>query len=104
MLSPSMTQRNTLTTIRILMNILEASSGRAMVLGVDSRRITPRELSRIGYVSESQKMPDRLTVAVYLDYLRPFYGNWDPKLEASVLRQLRLPLRHRIGDLSTECA
>src|SRR3984893_4663096 len=60
------------TTIKVLMNILEPSRGSATVLGVDSRKISPRELSQIGYVSENQDMPDRLTVAQYLDYLRPF--------------------------------
>jgi ABC-2 type transport system ATP-binding protein len=45
------------TTIRILLNILEPERGRATVLGVDSRRISPRELSQIGYVSENQDMP-----------------------------------------------
>ena len=88
------------TTIKVLMNILEPSRGSAAVLGVDSRRISPRELARIGYVSENQDMPDRLTVSQYLDYLRPFYSNWDRQLEDSILRQLRLPGERRIGDLS----
>src|SRR5437868_10270828 len=65
------------TTIKILMNILEATRGNVTVLGVDSRRISPGELSRIGYVSENQDMPQALTVAEYLDYLRPFYALWD---------------------------
>ena len=65
------------STIKVLMNILEPSRGSAAVLGVDSRRISPRELARIGYVSENQDMPERLTVSQYLDYLRPFYSNWD---------------------------
>jgi ABC-2 type transport system ATP-binding protein len=88
------------TTIKVLMNIIEPSRGSATVLGVDSRKISPRELSQIGYVSENQDMPDRLTVAQYLDYLRPFYPRWDAGLEASILRQLRLPAERKIGDLS----
>ena len=79
------------TIIKVLMNILEPSSGRASILGVDSRRISPRELAQIGYVSENQDMPGRLTVAEYLAYLRPLYKQWDTQLEASILRQLRLP-------------
>jgi ABC-2 type transport system ATP-binding protein len=88
------------TTIKVLMNITEPSDGEAMVLGVDSRRLSPREFAQIGYVSENQEMPGRLTVAQYLDYLRPFYAGWDRALEQSVLRQLRLPMQHRIRDLS----
>jgi ABC-2 type transport system ATP-binding protein len=88
------------TAIRILMNILEAERGSAAVLGVDSRRISPWELAQIGYVSENQDIPKALTVAEYLDYLRPFYPRWDKSLEESVLRELRLPRERRIGDLS----
>jgi ABC-2 type transport system ATP-binding protein len=88
------------TTIKVLMNIIEPTRGSGEILGVDSRRISPRELSRIGYVSENQNMPDKLTVTEYLDYLRPFYATWDRSLEASILRQLRLPPGHRIGQLS----
>src|SRR5579863_1075245 len=80
------------TTIRILMNILQAERGTVTVLGVNSRRMSPRELAQIGYVSENQEMPGRLTVTEYLDYLRPFYGTrWDKELEASTIRQLHLP-------------
>src|SRR5271167_3779281 len=86
------------TTIKVLMNILEPTQGSATILGVDSRRISPRELSRIGYVSESQDMPERLTVAQYLDYLRPFYATWDSDLETATRRELRLPPDRRIGD------
>jgi ABC-2 type transport system ATP-binding protein len=88
------------TTIKVLMNIMEPSRGEAKVMGVDSRAISPRELSRIGYVSESQDLPERLTVAQYLDYLRPFYPQWDRELEATTLDLLHLPPRRRIGDLS----
>jgi ABC-2 type transport system ATP-binding protein len=88
------------TTIKVLMNIIEPTEGNATILGVDSRQISPHELSRIGYVSENQDMPERLTVGEYLAYLRPFYMKWDRDLEVSILRQLRLPPDRRIVHLS----
>jgi ABC-2 type transport system ATP-binding protein len=88
------------TTIKILMNIIEPTRGSASVLGVDSRRLSPRELARIGYVSENQDMPERLTVSEYLDYLRPLYPTWDRALELSIRRRLQLPGDRRIRDLS----
>ena len=88
------------TTIKVLMNIIEPTRGSATLLGVDSRKVSPRELAQIGYVSENQDMPSRLTVGEYVAYLRPFYPAWDLELEASIARQLRLPLERRIGDLS----
>jgi ABC-2 type transport system ATP-binding protein len=88
------------TTIRILMNLLPATRGRARVLGVDSRAISPRELSAIGYVSENQELPSRLTVNEYLNYLRPLYARWDRTLEASLCANMQLPPTCRIRDLS----
>ena len=88
------------TTIKVLMNILSPTRGSATVLGVDSRRISLRQLNRIGYVSENQDMPERLTVSEYPDYLRPFYSRWDRDLEGSIRHQLRLPPERRIGNLS----
>src|SRR5471030_424071 len=56
------------TTIKLLMNIIQPSSGDATVLGVNSRRLSARQFEQIGYVSENQDMPGRLTVGEYVDY------------------------------------
>lgn len=88
------------TTLKILTNILRPSGGEASLFGIDSRRLSWREARRIGYVSENQEMPARLTVARYLEYLRPFYPTWDRQLERGILSDLRLPMERRIGDLS----
>jgi ABC-2 type transport system ATP-binding protein len=88
------------TTIKVLMNLVRPTSGSATVIGINSRELSPRERLQIGYVSENQDMPGRLTVAQYLNYLRPFYPNWDPQLEQAVLGQLRLPMERKIKDLS----
>ena len=88
------------TTIKTLMNIIEPNRGCVRVMGRDSRQLTARDYARIGYVSENQEMPARLTVAQFLAYLRPFYPTWDPGLEAAILGQAQLPRERRIGDLS----
>jgi ABC-2 type transport system ATP-binding protein len=86
------------TFIKTMMNLLQPSSGRASVLGVDSRRIGPRVLARIGYVSENQELPEWLTVGGLMAYCRPFYPSWDPAFAAALVKQLDLPvdrpLRH----------
>jgi ABC-2 type transport system ATP-binding protein len=88
------------TTIKIVMNLIRASRGTATVFGVDSRQISPRELAQIGYVSENQKLPPRLTVGDYLAYLPGFYPTWDGGLETSLLAQLELPPERKIDHLS----
>jgi ABC-2 type transport system ATP-binding protein len=85
------------TTIKLLLNLLRPTSGTAVVLGVDSRRIGPRELARIGYVSENQELPDWMTVDQLIAYVRPFYPTWDDTLCRKLRRDLdltsRLPVR-----------
>jgi ABC-2 type transport system ATP-binding protein len=88
------------TTIKTVLNIMMPTSGRAEVLGVDSRRLSPAQLAQIGYVSENQQLPRRLTIRAYLDYLRPFYHTWDQALERQLMLDLQLPDDRRIGDLS----
>lgn len=88
------------TTIRTLLNILLPTSGRAEVLGVDSRRLSPAEYLQIGYVAESQELPSRLTVGSYLEYLRPFYGTWDNSLERTLMSEFQVPRDRAIKDLS----
>jgi ABC-2 type transport system ATP-binding protein len=88
------------TTIKLLMNILRATSGIADVLGVDSRRLGPAERRRIGYCSENQRMPDWMTVDYFLRYLRPFYPKWDIALEDELVRQFDLPRHRKLRHLS----
>ena len=80
------------TTIKTLMNLLRPSAGRASVLGVDSRRIGPPVLERIGYVSENQELPDWMSPRDLMAYCAPFYPSWDATLANTLARSLSLPL------------
>src|SRR6476619_6893352 len=68
------------TTIKLLMNLLQPTRGSARVLGIDSKQLGARELQRIGYVSENQRLPDWMTPGQLLEYCRPFYRTWDDQL------------------------
>ena len=50
------------TTIKLLMNLVHPTRGRAFVMGADSQRLGPRAFERIGYVSENQRLPNWLTL------------------------------------------
>ena len=88
------------TTIRVIMNLLQPDSGDAIVLGKDSRRLSPAELQRIGYVAESQKLPVAMKLGEFLSYLASLYPNWDQGLASSLLEQLQLDTEQKIGRLS----
>ncbi|RPJ74835.1 MAG: ABC transporter ATP-binding protein [Acidobacteria bacterium] len=88
------------TTIKTLMNILEPSSGRASVLGVDSRKLGPDQLRQVGYVSENQELPAWMTLAQLTAYLAPLYPTWDAAFAEQLRRQLDLPPDRKLRDFS----
>ena len=88
------------TAIKVLMNILAPSSGRAEVLGLDSSKLAGASFTQIGYVSENQEQPEWMRVASFFDYLRPFYPNWDRELETALIKRMELPLDRKLRHLS----
>ena len=88
------------TTVKILMNILQPSDGTAEIFGRDSRKLSPQDFTQIGYVSENQQMPEWMTVEYLMNYLKPFYPNWDSARAQELLRQFDLPLDRKIRNLS----
>jgi ABC-2 type transport system ATP-binding protein len=88
------------TTLKMLLNLLKPTSGTAIVLGTDSRQLGPRELQRIGYVSENQELPDWMTVDQLIAYVRPFYPKWDDDLCGKLRRDLDLTSRLPVKSFS----
>src|SRR6267154_1477624 len=88
------------TTIKVLMNLIRATGGSAIVLGTDSHNIRGKSYTQIGYVSENQEMPEWMKAGALLKYLREFYSTWDSDLEQSLVKQFDLPLDRKIKTLS----
>src|SRR5215470_3587342 len=88
------------TGIKLLMNLIGATSGTAEVLGMDSTQIRGKSYTQIGYVSENQDIPEWMKVGFLLEYLRDFYPTWDRPLEDSLVKQFELPRDRKIKALS----
>lgn len=88
------------TAIKTLMNILRPTSGRAEVMGVDSRQLGAAELAQIAYVSENQQLPEWMTVGAFLAYCRPFYPGWNDEDAAALVRGYDLPSDRPLKSLS----
>jgi ABC-2 type transport system ATP-binding protein len=88
------------TTIKLILNLLQPSHGRATVFGVDSTRLGPAEFARIGYVSENQQLPEWMTVRQLVDFCRPMYPTWDTDFCSRMLKSFSLPTDKKIKDLS----
>jgi ABC-2 type transport system ATP-binding protein len=88
------------TVIKVLLNLISPTRGRASILNVDSRLLGPSVLARIGYVSENQALPLRLRVEDFFEYLRPCYAHWDRNFEDELRDRFGLPPKRKIGELS----
>lgn len=88
------------TTLQIVMNLQRPSAGHAEVFGHDSRRISPQDFSQIGYVAESQELPDWMTVDEFMAYLKPFYPNWNQIHAEELLYEFDLPRGQKLRHLS----
>ena len=85
------------TLIKLLMNILVPTAGSSAVLGQPSTSLTGAAFENIGYVSENQDLPTWMTVKQFLDYLAPFYPQWNL---GDLPTKLDLPLNRKLKHLS----
>ena len=88
------------TAVKTVMNIIQPDSGRAEVLGVDTRHLGPDQLAQIGYVSENQQLPDWMRVAAFFDYCKPFYSTWNDEDLSQLAHDFEIPLDRKLKSLS----
>lgn len=88
------------TTMRILVNIIQPDSGMVKVLGRNSQQLRQADMMQIGYVSENQELPERLTIGQYFSYLRSLYPSWDRGFEQQLCRRMDLPTDRALSKLS----
>jgi len=88
------------TTIRALLNLIQPSSGRLQVLGLDSVAQARAIHRRIGYIPESPDYYGWMTVDEMVSFNAAFYAQWDGDLAARLIKRLELPKRQRLATLS----
>lgn len=89
------------TTIRILLDEIRATSGRAEVLGLDSRRDAVAIHGRLGYLPSDLALYPRLTGAQTLRYFARLRGGVDWGFVEELARRFDADLGKRVGDLSS---
>ena len=88
------------TTIRIMLDLLDRTSGDAKILGLDCVKDALAIKRRIGYVAEGQKMYDWMKVREIIWYCKGFYEDWDDDFAAELQKKLELDSETRVRDLS----
>jgi ABC-2 type transport system ATP-binding protein len=88
------------TTIRILLDLLDRSSGEASILGLDCVKDSLEIRRSVGYVGENQRMYDWMTVDEIIWYCKGFYRGWDDAFASDLKQKLDLPGDRKVGALS----
>ncbi|MGD8501359.1 MAG: ABC transporter ATP-binding protein, partial [Phycisphaerales bacterium] len=88
------------TTIRILLDFIRASSGRARLFGMDAHGESTRIRSRIGYLPGEYGMYEKMTAAEYLQFLGSLRSDKEPPLKDRLVERFGLDVSPRIKSFS----
>jgi ABC-2 type transport system ATP-binding protein len=88
------------TTIRLLLDFLRPTRGRAEVLGLDAQRDSVEIRRRVGYLPGDLSLYVRLTARELLSYLGDLRGGVDDTYARGIAERLDLALDRRIRTLS----
>jgi len=89
------------TTIRVLLDLIRPTSGRALVFGLDSRRESMAIRRRSGYLPGELSLYGRLTGDETLRYFANLRGGADPRSVHVLCQRLDFDAGKKVADLST---
>ena len=89
------------TTIRVLLDLIRPTSGRALVFGLDSRRESIAIRRRSGYLPGELSLYGRLTGDETLRYFANLRGGADPGSLRALCERLDFDGGKKVADLST---
>jgi ABC-2 type transport system ATP-binding protein len=88
------------TTIRMLLGLLRPDRGESLVLGEDSRSLSPELRARVGYLTEEHRLYDWMTVREAGAFQAAFYPRWNERIFRGVLDHFGLKPETRVKHLS----
>lgn len=88
------------TLLRHIIGLYLPDAGMCTTLGCDAGKLTPAELSRIGYVHQEGELIDWMTAAQLLRYVSVYYPTWNKELQERCIAEYEISLEARVGSLS----
>jgi ABC-2 type transport system ATP-binding protein len=88
------------TTIRLLLDLIRPTSGRAWVLGLDTHRSGAEVRRRVGHIPGEPALYGSLTGGEYLDFVGRLRGGVPRQSVKALAERLDLDLTRRIRELS----
>jgi ABC-2 type transport system ATP-binding protein len=89
------------TTMRLLLDLIKATSGSASVCGLDTRSDSLEIRRRVGFLPGDLALYPKLTGARVLDYLAELRGSVDRRVRSSLAERFDAQLDRPIRELST---
>src|SRR4051812_8356586 len=88
------------TLIKHAMGLMRAQAGSVSVFGLDPVSNPTAVLSRIGYLSELNELPEWMRVEELINFTRAFYPDWDEKYCQSLRQNFELEPHKLVQALS----
>jgi ABC-2 type transport system ATP-binding protein len=88
------------TTIRLLLDLIRPTRGRAVIAGLDTRSQSLEARRLTGYLPGELKLPGRSTAIDFLSFLARLRGGVASRAIHELAERLDLELGRRIGELS----
>lgn len=90
------------TTIKMLLGMIRPTAGTGRVMGYDiadpAQSLSIRR--RIAYVGEDKGLYGYMTVGELIGFTRSFYSDWQPHIEARLLKAYQLPRERKVKAIS----
>ena len=88
------------TTIRILLDFIRPSSGRARLFGLDAHADSIQIKSRIGYLPGEYGMYEKMTAVEYLQFLGSLRSDKKPPMKDRLIELFDLDISRRVKSFS----
>ena len=88
------------TTIKLLLGLIQPSSGNCRVLGLDTVADALPIRRKVGYMAEDQQMYGWMRIRQIVNWVGSFYPDWDDDLINSLLEGFQLSPETKVKTLS----
>jgi len=88
------------TLLRHIIGLYLPDKGQCTTFQTDAAKLSPKELSRIGYVHQEGELLDWMTVKQLINYVSAYYKTWNKDLQDRYIKDFDISLTDRVGLLS----
>lgn len=89
------------TLLDLIMGLRPITSGSISFMEQDPQFLTTQASQEIFFLSQDIKLPRAMSIGDYLNFIAPFYSNYDKNREAELLEYFEMDPKSKVGSLST---